>query len=206
MPSAKTALLIFELGQNLWGDEFKSIWERAEQGGGLVQGSVGAFLVLESAQHAKARGAKAYAKLSGVTSDRCRRDEGQAKDNLDRQFETLSKTMSKGALGVLSGASGTKQATSEERSFIEELDGKGFTPAVRAYGSMLGHSFEAQMPAGLALAAMSLAKGEYLEPLDSSGVEANADEAPEQIMVTSVGHWRGEGLALVTRLDSNEAK
>ncbi len=202
----KDSLLIFELGQNLWGDEFKSIWERAEQGGGLVQGSVGAFLVLESADHAKARGAKPYAKLSGISSDRCRRDEGQAKDNLDSQFDELSKTMEQGNLGVLSGASGTSQATAEELAFLGGLEGKGFTPLTRAYGSMMGHSFEAQMPAGLALAALALSKGQYIEPLDSSGVEASTDKAPEQIMVTSVGHWRGEGLALLTSLDSKEAK
>ncbi len=202
----KDSLLIFELGQNLWGDEFKSIWERAQAGDGLVQGSVGAFLVMESAQHAKARGATPYAKLSGISSDRCRRDDGQAKDNLDRQFEELSGAMRKGTLGVLSGASGTKQATAEELAFLQGLDEKGFTPVTRAYGSMMGHSFEAQMPAGLALAALALSKGEYLEPLDGSGVEASTDAAPEQIMVTSVGHWRGEGLALLTSLDSKEAK
>lgn len=202
----KDSLLIFELGQNLWGDKFKSVWERDEQGGGLVQGSVGAFLVLESPEHAKARGAKVYAKLSAVSSDRCRRDEGQAKDNLDQQFDMLSSGMEKGALGVMSGASGSKQATAEELSFLEGLEGKGFTPSTRAYGSMLGHSFEAQMPAGLALAALALSKGEYLKPLDGSGVESDAAEVPEQILVTSVGHWRGEGLALVTPVDSEEAK
>jgi 3-oxoacyl-[acyl-carrier-protein] synthase II len=202
----KDNLLIFELGQNLWGDKFKSVWERDEQGGGLVQGSVGAFLVLESPEHAKARGAKVYAKLSAVSSDRCRRDEGQAKGNLDQQFDELSSGMEKGALGIMSGASGSKQATAEELSFLEGLEGKGFAPATRAYGSMLGHSFEAQMPAGLALAALALSKGEYLKPLDGSGVEADMTEVPEQILVTSVGHWRGEGLALVTGVDSEEAK
>lgn len=202
----KDSLLIFELGQNLWGDKFKSVWERDEQGGGLVQGSVGAFLVLESAQHAKARGAKPYAKLSDILSDRCRRDEGQAQGNLERQFDELSSGMEKGTLGVLSGASGTKQATAEELAFLQGLEGKGFTPATRAYGSILGHSFEAQMPAGLALAALALSKGEYLKPLDSSGIEADTDEVPDQILVTSVGHWRGEGLALVSGVDSKEAK
>ena len=202
----KDSLLIFELGQNLWGDKFKSVWQRDEQGGGLVMGSVGAFLVLESARHAKARGATPYAKLSGVRSDRCRREDGQAKDNLERQFDELSQSMEKGPLGVLSGASGTKQATAEERSFLEGLEDKGFTPATRAYGSVLGHSLEAQMPAGLALAALALSKGKYLPPLDESGVETDVSDIPEQIMVTSVGHWRGEGLALVSGIDSKEAK
>ncbi len=200
----KDALLIFELGQNLWGDKFKSVWER--EGGGLVMGSVGAFLVLESAQHARARGAKAYAKLDDISSDRCRRDDGQAKDNLERQFDAMAKGMDKGPIGVLSGAAGSRQADVEERAFLDGLDGKGFTPATRAYGSLLGHSFEAQMPAGLALAALSLSKGAYPAPLDQSGVEAEVDNPPEQILVTSVGHWRGEGLALVSGVDSKEAK
>ena len=76
----------------------------------------------------------------------------------------MAKGMEKGTLGVMSGAAGSKQATAEERAFLEGLEGKGFTPATRAYGSLLGHSFEAQMPAGLALAALALAKGEYPEP------------------------------------------
>ena len=200
----KDALLIFELGQNLWSNRFKPVWER--DGGGLVMGSVGAFLVLESAQHARARGAKAYAKLSAIRADRCRREDGQAKDNLQRQFDELSADMDKGALGVMSGAAGCKQAMSEEKAFLQGLEGKGFAPAVRAYGSMLGHSFEAQMPAGLALAALSLSKGAFPAPLDQSGVETELEGAPEQILVTSVGHWRGEGLALVSAVENKEAK
>ena len=200
----KDALLIFELGQNLWGDRFKSVWER--QGGGLVMGSVGAFLVLESAAHARARGAKAYAKLADIRSDRCRREEGQAKDNLDRQFAELAENMPKGPLGVMSGAAGTKQADREERGFLDGLADKGFDPMTRAYGTLLGHSFEAQMPAGLALAALALSKAEYPAPLDKSGMEADAKTSPEQILVTSVGHWRGEGLALVSGVDSKEAR
>jgi 3-oxoacyl-[acyl-carrier-protein] synthase II len=34
-------------------------------------------------------------------------------------------------------------------------------------------------------------------PLDASGVERAYEGAPDQIAVTAVGHWRGEGLALV---------
>jgi 3-oxoacyl-[acyl-carrier-protein] synthase II len=202
----KDSLLIFELGQNLWGDKFKSVWERQEGNGGLVMGSVGAFLVLESKAHAKARGAQPYARLSGVQSDRCPRNKGQAKENLDKLFDELSRDIKKGVLAIMSGASGTKQATAEELSFLKGLEGKDFKPATRAYGSMLGHSFEAQMPAGLALAALALSKGEYFEPLDTSGVETVLDESPEQILVTSVGHWRGEGLALVSSVEPKEVK
>jgi 3-oxoacyl-[acyl-carrier-protein] synthase II len=98
----------------------------------------------------------------------------------------------------MSGASGTGRATKEEKAFLETLEAKGFEPLTRAYGSLLGHSFEAHMPAGLALAALALSKGEYCGPLDGSGMEQEAGEAPEKILVTSVGHWRGEGLAMLS--------
>jgi 3-oxoacyl-[acyl-carrier-protein] synthase II len=198
----KDSLLIFELGQNLWGDSFRPVFERLQAGGGLVQGSVGAFLVLEEAEHARARGAKVYAKLSAVCSDRCRRDEGQVKANLDRQFASLGSSVRGGSLGVLSGAAGTRQSTAEELDFINGLAAKGVDTVVRAYGSLLGHSFEAQMPAGLALAAMALANKGLPKPFDSSGIEQEISAAPQQILLTSVGHWRGEGLALVEAMNS----
>ncbi len=200
----KDQLLIFELGQNLWGDKFKSVWER--EGGGLVMGSVGAFLVLESAEHARARGARAYAKLADIRSGRCRRDDGQASANLQNQLDEIASGLNEGPLAVFSGASGCEQAGREELAFLEGMEGKGYSPIVRAYGTLLGHSFEAQMPAGLALAALALAKGQMPPPLDSSGIEAEMNETPDQALVTSVGHWRGEGLALVTRPDKSEAK
>lgn len=196
----KDNLLIFELGQNLWGQAFRPVFERLADGGGLVEGSVGAFLVLESAAHAKARGARVYARLSGVASNRCRRDPGQIRQNLDDQFNVLSNRVRSGSLGVLSGAAGTLQSTSEERDFFAGLAEKGTDLTVRAYGSLLGHSFEAQLPAGLAIAAMALSKGGFPRRMDKSGVEGEGTVAPAQILVTSVGHWRGEGLALVDKI------
>ena len=62
------------------------------------------------------------------------------------------------------------------------------------------------MPAGLALAALSISKGEYPAPFDETGREVEAETMPEQILVTSVGHWRGEGLALVSPVENKEAK
>jgi len=202
----KDALLIFELGQNLWGEKFKPIWERWQQGddehGGLVMGSVGAFLVLESAQHARERGAKAYAKLTNIESGRCARAKGQAEKNLTEQFKAMSGNVGEGAIGIFSGASGCTKADTEELNFLQGLS----EPLIRSYGSLLGHSFEAHMPAGVALAALSISKEEYPAPFDQAGREVEADGVPEQILVTSVGHWRGEGLALVSGVEPKEAK
>ena len=55
-------------GYNLKG-EFRPVWERGPKGG-FALGSLGAFLVLESREHAEKRGAKPLARLSAVVSDR----------------------------------------------------------------------------------------------------------------------------------------
>src|ERR1700760_3008192 len=52
-------LLHYEMGGLLWKRPFAGIWARQAQGGGMVLGSVGCFLVIESREHATARGAPA---------------------------------------------------------------------------------------------------------------------------------------------------
>ena len=51
-------------------DSFAPVWERGARGGGIVLGSLGAFLVLEAASMREARGAKPLARLTAVLSDR----------------------------------------------------------------------------------------------------------------------------------------
>ncbi len=54
---------------------FRPVWERSPKGG-FALGSLGAFLVLESREHASARGAKPLAKLSMVVAERADRSPG----------------------------------------------------------------------------------------------------------------------------------
>ena len=49
----------------------------------------------------------------------------------------------------------------------------------------------------LALAAITLRQGKLFAPCDKAGVEQPMEGPLAQVLVTSVGHWRGEGLALV---------
>ena len=49
----------------------------------------------------------------------------------------------------------------------------------------------------IALAALAISRGTLFPPCDKSGVERPTQGAPPQVVVASVGHWRGEGLALV---------
>ncbi len=194
-------LLLFEIGRYLWqGDPATGVWERAEKGGGIICGSMGAFVVIESRAHAVARGAKAYARLETVATDTGPRENEAV---VGARLEYLAAALGGNggsALGYLSGASGAKQATGIERAFIDSLS-NDHEVAVRTFGSVLGHGFEAQMPVGVALAAAALDQNSYYPPLDSSDPAPSGDTPPDRIAVTSFGHWRGEAVALVAKAD-----
>src|SRR5882757_3408574 len=67
-------LILYEFGDFNLTDKFSSVWER-ENNSGFAMGSVGAFLVMESREHAEARGAKPYAKLTKVVADLAQRNQ-----------------------------------------------------------------------------------------------------------------------------------
>ncbi len=94
--------LIFELGQELWRGAYKPVWERQGQGG-MVLGSLGAFLVIESKAHAQARGAKAYARIADVVSGRCGRAGGETEASMRGLFERLESKPSGRTAGVERG-------------------------------------------------------------------------------------------------------
>lgn len=192
-------LMLYEFGGHTLKDGHKPIWERGQGGhtGGLALGSLGAFLVLESRKHAQARGARPLAKITAVEAGRSNRKEGALRRSLTSLWETIKGKLKPG-YAVLSGASGASPATADEHAFLKEL-GNGI--AVRATGTYLGHGLEPQFPMNIALAAIALGRGTLFPPRDATGLEQPATTAPSQIVVTGVGHWRGEGLALIERAD-----
>jgi len=192
-------LLGYELGKNLWPHPYKPVWSRKADGGGFVPGSAGAFLVLESREHAGARGRKPYARIRSVLTDCCQRQPGDTRRTLETLFSKLN--VPEGPLAVMSGASGVEPVTSEELSFLQGLEDKGHQVAIRAHGSQLGHSVEAHFPAGVALAALALASGQFFAPSDENWVESPLEGELSRVLVTGAGHWRGEGLALVERVE-----
>ena len=52
----------------------------------------------------------------------------------------------------------------------------------------------------VALAAIALDHGSLFPPCDATGLEKPMSGNLQQVVVTGVGHWRGEGLALVERV------
>ncbi len=184
-------LVMYEFdGYNLKG-KFAPVWERPQKGG-FILGSMGAFLVLEERKHAEARGAKPLARLVEVVSDRTSRKPGDAGKALAKLWQKISGKLKAGA-AVISGATGAEPVTAEERGFLAQKP----ELAVRATGTYLGHALEPQFPMNIALAAVALSHGKLFPPKDSSGMEKPMEGPLRQVVVTSLGHWRGEGLALV---------
>jgi 3-oxoacyl-[acyl-carrier-protein] synthase II len=84
----------------------------------------------------------------------------------------------------------------EERTFLQ----RHRDVAVRATGSHFGHGVEPQFIMNIAIAALTLNYGKVFAPFDSTGVEQPVTGPVAQAVVTGVGHWRGEGVALVERI------
>ena len=187
-------LMIFEFAASALKERYAPVWERGEKGGVAI-GSLGAFLVIEAADYARTRGAKPLARLTTVLSERAKRQPGAVTASLARLWDKIKAKIKAGHAAVLSGAAGGEPATREERAFLEAHPDL----AVRATGSYLGHGAEPQFVMNVALAAVALGHGRLFPPCDSTGLEKPMSGDLQQVVVTGVGHWRGEGLALVER-------
>lgn len=166
-------LLLFELGAAAFKGEPVPAFARERGKDGMITGSVGAFLLLESAESAKARNAKVFARLDRVTADFVKREPGGITQSLLAQAAQHARPLDTPI--IVSAASGTAVAASEEGAAWASMV-PGAKPL--AISDMVGHAVEAAFPAAVAIAASML----------HAGVGASA-------LVAGVGHHRGEGLA-----------
>jgi 3-oxoacyl-[acyl-carrier-protein] synthase II len=182
-------ILMFEAIRGHQTGQWEPIWSRDKaHGGGMILGSVGAFLVLESRAHAIARGARIYATIDRVEGDRGQRGEGKMENRLQRMLDGAKPEL------ILSGASGFHDLTAQEKTWLE---GAFPEAAIRGYGGLIGHSVEAQFTAGIAFAAMALAAEKPVAAFDPAH-ESPMKQAAETALVTTIGHQRGEGIALLS--------
>ena len=194
--------MLMEFGHTLWQGEPGSVWSREDTDGGMVMGSAGAFLILESRQHAEARGAKPYARINKVVSDRCNRQAGAARQVADGLFEQVSDQVPKGPLPVLSGCCGVQPQLNEEHGFLKGLSDHGIDPAIRGVSTLFGNTLEAQLPLSVILASMAISRGSFFDPFDESDAEKAFSGQPESVLISNWGHWRGESLALIEKPDA----
>jgi 3-oxoacyl-[acyl-carrier-protein] synthase II len=187
-------LLAFELGGVVLKEKFASVWDRGPDGG-IAFATMGAFLVFESGEHAKARGAKARARISQVFSDRNLRKTGEAEASLRRQWDAIAPQVDRAHAAVISGASGFEPATSAELSVLEDIG-----LPVRNTGTYIGHGVDTQFMANLGIGCAAIEHGKLFAPA-GTGDTGESPPGLSQIVVTSVGNWRGEGLALLERVN-----
>ena len=185
-------VMLYEFGGYCLKGEFHPVWDR-QPAGGFAIGSLGAFLVLESRAHAEARNVKPIARLAAVASGYAKRDPGATKDELGRLWSKVVGTVRPGSTAIISGATGAEPATAEEKSFL----GLHSELPVRATGTLIGHGMEPQMVMNVALAALAVNRGKLFPPCGGASFERPMEGALTHAVVTGVGHWRGEGLALV---------
>jgi 3-oxoacyl-[acyl-carrier-protein] synthase II len=189
----KDILLLFDAGGYALRGSFAPVWDRKATGGGMAVGSLGAFLVLEAREHAEARHAKPLARLVSVQSDRARRQPSAVTKSLTRMWDAIKPAVIPGRAAVLSGATGAEPATTEERAFLSTIP----DIPVRATGTYVGHGVEPQFVMNIALATLALRHEKLFAAASSSGLESAMNQPLAQVVVTGVGHWRGEGIALV---------
>ena len=187
----KDSLMLLEFGNLLLKGGYAPVWERAS--GGAVLGSLGAFLVIESRAHAQARGARILARIAQVLSERARPDQLADASALRALWERTSGAVRKGEAAMFSAATGVAPATAAERAFLAALPDL----PVRATETYIGHANEAQFTMNLALAAIALGHGTVFPPKDGTGLEKPMTGPLKQVVVASVGLWRGAGMALV---------
>jgi 3-oxoacyl-[acyl-carrier-protein] synthase II len=189
-------LLMFEPYGLLRENPVPPLWHRPARG--MTLGSAGAFLVMEARSHAEARGARGLARISSVKAGYSDRKPGSAANLAAGQWQQLAPPSVDLAPAVLSGACGAGLITGEEREF---LAGRAGAPGVRGTAAALGHSMEASFLANLGLAITCMEQGRLFPALaPDEPIEARGSGAADKLMITSWGHHRGEGLALIERV------
>jgi 3-oxoacyl-[acyl-carrier-protein] synthase II len=187
-------LLIFEQSGSTLRDHFAPVWDRGPQGG-IALGNMGAFLVLESREHAQARGARPHGRLSAVRADRNRRQPGEIEATLRKEWADIAGKVDRPHAAVISGAAGLEPATSAEQVALKEIG-----LPVRNTGTYIGHGVEAQFVANIGIACAALEHGKLFAPAGTGDFGSSPPDL-SQVIVTGVGNWRGEGLVLVERVE-----
>ncbi len=187
-------LINIELSGILLKPPFAPVWDRGPKGG-VTLATMGAFLVLESRDHAEARGGRPRARIGPVFSDSRARQPGEIESTLRRLWKEISPGVDLEQAAIISGASGAEPATSAELAVLTEIG-----LPVRNPGTYIGHGVDAHFVACLAIACGAIEHGKLFAPA-GSGDRGDNPAALRQTAVTSVGTWRGEGMTLLERVD-----
>jgi 3-oxoacyl-[acyl-carrier-protein] synthase II len=182
-------LLLYRGHDGMWRGPHQPLSQRK----GMILGGMAGFLLLETADHARARGARVLARLDSVATDAVRRAVPGQSAAAARTL--LPRVAPDGVQAVISGASGAPEAWREEEAFL-----RGLEAPVRRPANLIGHGVEGAFPAHVALAALALSRDGFYAPMDPA--DQGEAASPDRILVTGFGQWRGEALAQLSRAET----
>ncbi|WP_208440564.1 beta-ketoacyl-ACP synthase [Bartonella raoultii] len=181
-------LLAHELGGLLTRNGWTPVWDRRSYpGGGIIAGSGGVFLVLESGEQARKRNAHAYAEISQIITDQTDR----TKVSLEETIISMLKTMGAKSTLAISAASGSHEVTKAEQNSLDSHD-----IFYRGITTLFGYMRETQFLLALALAALTVDKKRSFLPL--SFHEKPFSKEVCEAFVTTIGIKRAEGIVRLT--------
>jgi 3-oxoacyl-[acyl-carrier-protein] synthase II len=195
-------LLLYGSGNYLWPHGYKPVRARAALGGGYILGSMAAFLVLESADHARARGANPWCRLDGLVASQADRAAGGICAALDEAFATLAPLDTKGGVAIITGASGASPSTAEEIGALSPIASRRSDAPVWDSASIFGHGMEASFLFNLGLGVLALRHRLIYPPHWEAPVRADRRDIG-RLLVTGVGHASGEAVAALSSVDGN---
>ena len=191
--------LLLLYSQYIWRHAYEPVLNRSARGGGFILGSLAAFLVLEEAEHAMARGVEPWCRVRGLSAHQSRRAEGDVARTLGQAWNELEQLGTTGPAGIISGATGASPSTEQERDALVTLSSRLGEARFWESGSVFGHGMEVSFLFNLGLAALALRHGRKYPSIP--GAHASIDAA-SRLLVTSVGHLSGEAVALLSTVNS----
>ena len=155
-------LLAFELGGVVLKDKFAPVWDRGPEGG-IAFATMGAFLVLESSEHAQARGARPRARISPGFIRPQRAPGGRSRSRRCAASGTRSPRKSTGRMPPSFPAPpGSNRRPSAELHVLKEIG-----LPVRNTGTYIGHGVDTQFMANLGIGCAVIEHGKLFAPTGS---------------------------------------
>ena len=95
---------------------------------------------------------------------------------------------------ILPGSSGVLQSAEEAAELAKEIG-----LPVRNTGTYIGHGVDTQFMANLGIGCAVIEHGKLFAPTGSGDAGASPSDL-RQVVVTSMGNWRGDGMAFLERV------